>query len=108
MSRSIMKLLACCAVPLMGLAGCAELDPATRDGMWAPTGANATNLRAMVAVPGDLVVGRAARTSDGNRAARAVTRLRTDRVYPLPDITTSTVGGGGGSASPPAAGPETQ
>lgn len=98
--------LACAMVPLLGLAGCAQIDPLTRDGMWQPVGANTTNLRAMVAVPGDLVMGRAARTSDGNRAARAMDRLRTDRVYPLPESGISKIGGTGGSAAPPSAAPE--
>lgn len=98
--------LACGMAPLLGLAGCAQIDPLTRDGMWQPVGANATNLRAMVAVPSDLVTGRAARTSDGNRAARAVDRLRTDRVYPLPESGISKIGGSGGSAAPPATAPE--
>lgn len=95
--------LACCTVPLLGLAGCAQIDPLTRDGMWQPVGANTTNLRAMVAVPSDLVMGRAARTSDGNQAAKAMERLRTDRVYPLPESGISKVGAAAPASAPPAA-----
>ena len=96
MTRMTAALVACVAI----LAGCAEIDPTTREGMWQPTGANAANLRAQVAVPGDLVVGRAARASDGNAAARAVDRLRTGRVTPLPAVSISSLGGGGGTAAP--------
>ena len=89
-------------VGLLAAAGCAQLDPLTKEGVWRPTGANDANLRAMVAVPGDLAYGRAARTADGNTAARAVNRLRTGRVYQLPEVTTSTFGGGGGGGGAPA------
>ena len=92
------------ALPLLVLAGCAQIDPLTKEGVWRPTGANDANLRAMVAVPSDLAYGRAARTSDGAFAARAVERLRTGKVYPLPTTGISNIGGGGGSGAPPAAG----
>lgn len=108
MSAPIRALLRC-AVPLLGLsgvlAGCAELDPLTKEGAWRPVGANDINLRAMVAVPGDLVIGRAARDSDGNRAARAVDRLRTDQVYPLPAAGISKIGSSSAGAAAPAAAP---
>lgn len=88
------------ALALSGLAGCAEIDPLTRPGVWRPTGANEANLRAMVAVPGDLAQGYGAAYGDGHRAARAVERLRTDRVYPLPDNGISKVGKSDGPAAP--------
>lgn len=102
MSRTATPWIACAALPLLVLAGCSQIDPLTKEGVWRPTGANDANLRAMVAVPSDLAYGRAARTSDGGMAARAVERLRTGKVYPLPDTGISKIGGGGGG-SPPAA-----
>ena len=102
MSRIRMPWLAVAALPLLTMAGCAQIDPLTKEGIWRPTGANDANLRAMVAVPSDLAYGRAARTSDGHLAARAVDRLRTGRVYPLPDSGISKIGAGSGSAAPAA------
>jgi type IV pilus biogenesis protein CpaD/CtpE len=82
------------------LAGCTEIDPMTSEGAWHPVGANAANLRRMVAVPGDLVQGVAAKTSDGNMAARAMDRLRTDRVRQLPDVGISNIGGRSAAPAP--------
>lgn len=101
MSRIALPWLARAVLPLLVLAGCAQIDPLTKEGVWRPTGANDANLRAMVAVPSDLAYGRAARTSDGNLAARAVDRLRTGRVYPLQDIGISKIAAGGGGAPTP-------
>ena len=72
---------------LLSLAGCDpnQIDPYLRDGNWRPNGANAANLRAMVAVPADLVVARPAAPADGGLAAEVLDRLRHDRVKPLPD-----------------------
>ena len=100
MSRHMTSWVGFAALPLLVLGGCAQLDPLTKEGVWRPTGANDANLRAMVAVPSDLAYGRAARTSDGRLAAQAVERLRTGRVYPLPDTSISKIGGGGGGAPP--------
>jgi len=100
MNRIAPPWLARAALPLLVLAGCAQIDPLTKEGVWRPTGANDANLRAMVAVPSDLAYGRAARTGDGNLAARAVERLRTGRVYPLQDAGISKIGGGAPSAPP--------
>ena len=102
MTRLAVKRLGLAALPLLCLAGCEQIDPLTREGLWRPTGANAANLRAMVAVPGDLAQGRAARVSDGNTAARAVDRYRTGKVYPLQDTGISRVGAGGGPSAAPA------
>lgn len=104
MSRALRQALRA-AAPLLLLAGCAALDPLTKEGVWRPVAANDTNLRAMIAVPSDLVQGRAARYSDGNQAAKAVARYREDRIYPVPVLSVSTVGGGGSSAPAPAAAP---
>ncbi len=92
------------ACALLGLVGCSVTDPLTREGVWRPMNANAANLRAMVAVPSDLVQGVAARSADGHQAARAMDRLRADRVYPLPDSGISKVGASGSSAPPPPTG----
>ena len=99
MSRMVTPWVARAALPLLLLAGCSQIDPLTKEGVWRPTGANDANLRAMVAVPSDLAYGRAARTSNGELAARAVERLRTGRVYPLQDTGISKVGVTGGGAA---------
>ena len=81
-----MSRIAMLAVPLLlAGAGCAVTDPLLREGLWHPTGANEANLALMVASPSDLVQGVAAPGADGHAAARAVQRLRQDRVRPLPD-----------------------
>ena len=89
------------AAAMAGLAGCADLDPETRPGEWRPVGANEANLRAMVAVPGDLALGAAAPSSDGLLAAKAVERLRAGKTYPLPESGISKVGNNGGGAAAP-------
>ena len=71
---------------LVGVAGCdTNIDPYQREGVWRPNGANAANLRAMVAVPADLVAARPAAPGNGGLVAAALDRLREDRVRPLPD-----------------------
>jgi type IV pilus biogenesis protein CpaD/CtpE len=73
---------------LLVLAGCDRTDPYLRAGNWRPNGSNAANLRAMVAVPADLVTAAPAGpagSADGDLAAAAVNRLRHDQVRPLPD-----------------------
>lgn len=80
------------AVPLMlGLAGCSTLDPLNGSAYWHPRNANEANLRLMVAVPSDLVRGSEPLAADGHGAARAVQRLRQDRVRPLPDSAISKI-----------------
>ena len=58
----------------------------------------------MIAVPGDLAYGVAARSSDGHQAAKAMERLRAGKVYPLPDSGISKVGTGGGGSGASSAG----
>jgi hypothetical protein len=70
---------------LLVVAGCDQLDPYQRAGMWRPNGANDADLRAMVAVPADLVMARPAAPANGGLAVEALDRLRQDRVRPLPD-----------------------
>ena len=68
---------------LAGLTACGQ-DPLYRDGSWNPTHANRANLTLMVANPGDLARGTATSTADGQLAAAAIERLRTDKVKKLP------------------------
>lgn len=89
------------------LAACAdrpERDPYFRDGAWRPTGANEHNLRAMLVEPRDAVQGRGTSGAEGQRAAEAVERLRTDRVRALPasgvaEIQPTGAGGQGGATA---------
>jgi hypothetical protein len=93
---------------LVGLAACNQIDPYTRPGNWRPNGANDANLRAMVAVPADLVVATPASPADGQQAAAAVDRLRHDTVRALPDSGLAQITPvSGGSPSAPAAAPPT-
>jgi hypothetical protein len=80
--------------------GCAATDPFLREGVWNPTGANAANLATMVADPLDLARGRNDATVDGRLAGAAVTRLRHDRVKPLPASDTMSSGSSGGGSAP--------
>lgn len=92
------------------LAGCAATDPYERAGLWHPLGANAANLRAMVADPRVLQQGEGAAFSEGDFAAAAVARLRADAVKRLPASSISSVKatdtgpsqGGAGGYSPAA------
>ncbi len=101
-----------CLPLLATLADCGSTEPYARTGEWRPLGANADNLRAMVADPHDLLSGHGAASSDGELAALAVARLRADQVRPLPysavtDIKVNDAGNGApapaAGASPPAA-----
>jgi type IV pilus biogenesis protein CpaD/CtpE len=91
---------------LLALAGCNKTDPYQREGVWRPNGANAANLRTMVAVPADLVAAMPASPANGGLAAEALSRLRQDRVRPLPDSgLAQIVPVSGAAAAPPAAAP---
>ncbi len=88
------------------LAGCGQdFDPLTREGLWHPNHANHTDLTLMVANPADLVRGTGVTTSDGQLAAAAIDRLRTDKVKKLPASDVANIGatssgdnnGGGGA-----------
>jgi type IV pilus biogenesis protein CpaD/CtpE len=78
-------------VCLLVLTGCTQNEPYERPGMWRPIEANDTNLRAMIADPADLDMGRAATTSRGDAAAAAVSRLRAGLDKPLPASSISKV-----------------
>jgi hypothetical protein len=72
------------SVVILALVSCDATDPYKREGVWRPNNANEANLRAMVAVPSDLVMGVAA-PSDGQQAAAALDRHRNDKVRLRPD-----------------------
>jgi len=92
---------------LLSVVGCDRVDPYTRPGAWRPDGANDANLRAMVTVPSDLVLGTRSDPADGNLATAALTRLRHGNVRSLPDSGIAQIAPVGGSApaAPPAAAP---
>lgn len=54
------------------LSGCDATDPYRRSDVWYPTGANAGNIAAMAANPGDLVIGRGARGPEPRGGVAAV------------------------------------
>jgi hypothetical protein len=91
---------------LLAVTACNQTDPYLRAGAWRPNDANATNLRAMVAVPADLAAAMPAAPADGGLAADALNRLRHGHVRPLPDSgLAQIVPVSGGSAASPAAAP---
>ncbi len=59
------------------LAGCAQVDPYQREGIWKPVGANDANLATMVANPADLSRGRADSRGSVRTPTAAVDRLWT-------------------------------
>lgn len=80
------------------LAACTD-DPFEQPGTWHATGANAHNLRVMVASPGDLERGHGADTSLGALSAAAIGRMRDDKIKPLAsDADSFKVGGANGTA----------
>lgn len=97
------------ALGLLQLAGCQTMtsDQFDRPYTWKPTGVADDNLRAMLVNPNDMVVGQAARGSNGVLANAAVGRVMRDNVKPLPQVSTgssapggdSTSGGGGGGTT---------
>jgi type IV pilus biogenesis protein CpaD/CtpE len=84
------------------VAGCAATDPYEKEGVWHPAGTNEANLRAMVAIPSDLVSGVGDGHGNSQQAEVAVERLRADKVKDLPASGVaqfSTTGSSGGSSS---------
>ncbi len=92
---------------LIAVAGCTPDHPMDKPGTWSlgnSPGSNDANLRAMVASPRDLVIGRGERTSVGPEAAGPVNRLVTGKRTALPVenasvLYTPTGAGGTGAAS---------
>jgi type IV pilus biogenesis protein CpaD/CtpE len=96
MGSAFCKTAALCA--LLATASCGEdYDPLTREGLWNKSHINHANLTLQVANPGDLVRGSGTTGGDGQLAAAAVDRLRTDKVKKLPssDISQITAGNSG-------------
>ncbi len=94
---------------LLALSACGpEFDPLSREGLYEPVHSNRANLALQVANPADLVRGTGRTTSDGQLAAAAVDRLRTDKIKKLPSSDISTISAGnsgdnnssGGSGAP--------
>ncbi len=84
---------------ILGLSGCgiAARDPWQDPGTWRATGANETNLQAMIANPNDLIAGRGERGASAVLATTAVNRYLTDKIKNLPKESGFTLGAGGGS-----------
>lgn len=70
---------------LLATPACEALDPFHRESAWRPGGTNEDNLAAMLDEPRDRIRGTAPANAQGQRAAAAIERLRTDRVRALPD-----------------------
>jgi hypothetical protein len=90
---------------LIVLAGCAQTDPYRREGAWHPNGANDSNLRAMIVVPSDLVLGARASPTAGELATAPMSRLYHDKVRPLPDTGLAQIVPVSSGSAPPAAAP---
>jgi hypothetical protein len=98
-------ILPCLAFAL--LAGCSQIDPYQRPGMWRPDAVNDGNIAAMVQDPRDLVRGHPAQGPEWTTPTAAVDRLWQDKPRPLLLGTPPAQGGtgqGGADAAPPATG----
>jgi hypothetical protein len=87
---------------LLTLAGCGDLDPYRRDGMWQPEGTAYGNLAQEVVNPADLAVGRGSDETSGDRAAKAVQAYIKEGPGGSPSLTPSAGGfsaGQGGAAT---------
>ena len=97
-----------CAVLLTVLAGCANgplnSDPTKQPGTWSPKDDNEANLRAMVADPHDLLVGKDARNSVAVEAAPPVVVLLNGKRPALPEQSSTNGVNGGGSGGTSGAG----
>ncbi len=77
--------LAGAAALALGCAACdPKNDPLVREGLFVPGHTNRQNLTLQVANPADLTHGTGQKGGDGQLAAAAVERLRTDKVKKLP------------------------
>ena len=96
----------CALLLLLLLGGCMSND-LNRPGTWQSSGANETNLRAMIADPVHLRAGAAAPTERATPATQAIRRMDADRRRPLPDSRLAQIGASNAitsAALPPAAG----
>ena len=84
---------------LVAVAGCTEMEPYNRAGMWQPTGANTLNLAAMVANPRDLIRGRGTVGTPAIEAVPPVNRYWSGRVVALPTTSSQSTGTGQGRAA---------
>jgi hypothetical protein len=80
-----------CGAALLLLAAC-NTDPYHWPGTWDATQSNRVNIITQTANWRDVESGHGDPGADGDEAARAVDRLRHDKVKKLPDIETSDVG----------------
>lgn len=99
------RLLMAAPVGMALLSGCAAPDDFSRPGTWQATGANDTNLRAMLVEPSHAVQGVAAPAERAQPAATAIRRLEQGRRPVLPDSRASTIGPASPAAASPAAEP---
>jgi hypothetical protein len=76
---------------LVAASACTD-DPFDRPGTWRPTGANDTNLRAMVADPADLGRGIGARTERGQAGSAPITALEAGERPAVPTTSLAPVG----------------
>lgn len=100
----MMKRLLAPAFSVLGLVSVAACGPMTADqferpNTWQASGVNDANLRAMLVNPNDMVVGQAAQGSSAILQNAAVTRVLTDKVKPLPKVTTGSSAAGGGDTA---------
>jgi type IV pilus biogenesis protein CpaD/CtpE len=88
------------ALVVAALAGCADGgEPFSRPYTWSITGTDAANLAVMAEAPEDLARGRGLVGANGQAAAAAIDRLRTDHRKPLDNTATSSAAGSGGAAA---------
>jgi hypothetical protein len=91
-------------IALLLLAGCASMDPFTRDGVWRPRQANEANLRLHVADPLMLDRGVDDPRSDGATVTSAIQRHRSGRVHPLAAASVARMQATGSAATAPSSG----
>jgi hypothetical protein len=84
----------CLTATVLLLAGCIDMDPYARPGMWQPSGANSQNLVAMVAKPNDLIRGRGTTGTPGIEGTPPVTRFWAGKQIQLPSTSSQAAGAG--------------
>lgn len=86
---------------LLALGGCTPYAAWNGAGMWQPSGANAANLRAMLAAPHDLVAGRGTDIATGAEATPPIEAL--DSATPVGTTSSGAASGGAYATTPTAA-----